>query len=272
MSIELTDTNASEIASAAAAGAPQGRLPGHGHGADAGRRHRRGRPLRRDEGRARRSRASTRRGSWSSIRRLGAAAQPNLDAEVRVGEAGSGETVLLRLYGELAKHAESVVLPLLLPDSPVVVWWPGDGAGGPGGRPARRAGPAPDHRRGRDRARPRVGDARPRPTQLRRRATPTWLDPAHARGGRCSPRRSTSTRPRSRAAVVAAERATRAPTCWPPGCSDRLGVPVEQRTTRKRPGHHRGDAGHRRRRHRDHAAGRALASSRSRTRRTGRSR
>ena len=48
-----------------------------------------------------------------------------LDAEVLVGsEAGTGETVVLRLHGELASHAESVVLPLLLPDAPVVVWWP----------------------------------------------------------------------------------------------------------------------------------------------------
>jgi glucose-6-phosphate dehydrogenase assembly protein OpcA len=48
-----------------------------------------------------------------------------LDAEVRLGvEAGTGETVVLRLYGEVANHADSVVLPLLLPDAPVVVWWP----------------------------------------------------------------------------------------------------------------------------------------------------
>jgi glucose-6-phosphate dehydrogenase assembly protein OpcA len=48
-----------------------------------------------------------------------------LDAEVRVaGETGTGETVLLRLHGELSGHAHSVVLPLLLPDAPVVVWWP----------------------------------------------------------------------------------------------------------------------------------------------------
>jgi glucose-6-phosphate dehydrogenase assembly protein OpcA len=47
-----------------------------------------------------------------------------LDAEVSIGEGGSGESVLLRLSGQLANHAESVVLPLLLPDSPVVVWWP----------------------------------------------------------------------------------------------------------------------------------------------------
>jgi len=48
-----------------------------------------------------------------------------LNAKVRVGESSSGESVLLRISGELTKHAESVVLPLLLPDSPVVVWWPG---------------------------------------------------------------------------------------------------------------------------------------------------
>ncbi|MEU2563594.1 glucose-6-phosphate dehydrogenase assembly protein OpcA [Streptomyces longispororuber] len=50
-----------------------------------------------------------------------------LDAEVRVGaDAGTGETVILRLYGEVGQHADSVVLPLLLPDAPVVVWWPVD--------------------------------------------------------------------------------------------------------------------------------------------------
>ncbi|MFI6337645.1 glucose-6-phosphate dehydrogenase assembly protein OpcA [Streptomyces sp. NPDC050535] len=48
-----------------------------------------------------------------------------LDAEVRVGaDAGTGETVVLRLYGEVADHSQSVALPLLLPDAPVVVWWP----------------------------------------------------------------------------------------------------------------------------------------------------
>ncbi|MCX4693996.1 glucose-6-phosphate dehydrogenase assembly protein OpcA [Streptomyces sp. NBC_01408] len=51
-----------------------------------------------------------------------------LDAEIRIGaDSGSGETVVLRLHGELVDHAQSVVLPLLLPDAPVVVWWP-DGA------------------------------------------------------------------------------------------------------------------------------------------------
>ncbi|MGS2587253.1 glucose-6-phosphate dehydrogenase assembly protein OpcA [Streptomyces hebeiensis] len=52
-------------------------------------------------------------------------AQARLDAEVRVGtDAGTGETVVLRLYGDIVDHAQSVVLPLLLPDAPVVVWWP----------------------------------------------------------------------------------------------------------------------------------------------------
>ncbi|MEW1660913.1 glucose-6-phosphate dehydrogenase assembly protein OpcA [Streptomyces sp. NPDC093707] len=51
-------------------------------------------------------------------------AKARLDAEVRVGtDAGTGETVILRLYGEAIDHAQSVVLPLLLPDAPVVVWW-----------------------------------------------------------------------------------------------------------------------------------------------------
>jgi glucose-6-phosphate dehydrogenase assembly protein OpcA len=52
--------------------------------------------------------------------------RPRLDAEIRVAENGPGETVLLRLYGPLADHADSVVTPLLVPDTPVVTWWPGD--------------------------------------------------------------------------------------------------------------------------------------------------
>ncbi|MGW7318506.1 glucose-6-phosphate dehydrogenase assembly protein OpcA [Streptomyces sp. NPDC054865] len=51
--------------------------------------------------------------------------EARLDAEIRVGaDSGTGETVVLRLHGELVDHAQSVVLPLLLPDAPVVVWWP----------------------------------------------------------------------------------------------------------------------------------------------------
>ncbi|OBF11794.1 glucose-6-phosphate dehydrogenase assembly protein OpcA [Mycobacterium sp. ACS4331] len=53
------------------------------------------------------------------------AAEPRLDAEIRVGaDSGAGEVVVLRLSGALAKHADSVVIPFLLPDTPVVAWWP----------------------------------------------------------------------------------------------------------------------------------------------------
>jgi glucose-6-phosphate dehydrogenase assembly protein OpcA len=52
-------------------------------------------------------------------------AEVRLDAQVRVGgDAGAGEVVALRLSGQLAGHADSVVIPFLLPDIPVVVWWP----------------------------------------------------------------------------------------------------------------------------------------------------
>ncbi|MBO0775968.1 MAG: glucose-6-phosphate dehydrogenase assembly protein OpcA, partial [Actinobacteria bacterium] len=51
--------------------------------------------------------------------------ESRLDAEIRVGEISPGETVLLRMYGLLGQHADSVVAPLLVPDTPVVTWWPG---------------------------------------------------------------------------------------------------------------------------------------------------
>ncbi|USQ78276.1 6-phosphogluconolactonase [Ornithinimicrobium faecis] len=50
-----------------------------------------------------------------------------LDAQIRVGgDAGASEIVILRLFGEMADHGASVVTPLLLPDSPIVAWWPGE--------------------------------------------------------------------------------------------------------------------------------------------------
>lgn len=53
------------------------------------------------------------------------ATEPRLDAQLRVGhDAGAGEVVVLKLSGQLADHAASVVLPFLLPDTPVVAWWP----------------------------------------------------------------------------------------------------------------------------------------------------
>jgi glucose-6-phosphate dehydrogenase assembly protein OpcA len=49
-----------------------------------------------------------------------------LDAEVQVGgHLGANECVVMRMYGRLTLHAESVVLPLLASDAPVVTWWYG---------------------------------------------------------------------------------------------------------------------------------------------------
>ncbi|WP_448004755.1 glucose-6-phosphate dehydrogenase assembly protein OpcA [Agromyces bauzanensis] len=49
-----------------------------------------------------------------------------LDAEIRVGgDAGASEVIVLRACGDAALDEESLVMGLLLPDAPVVTWWPG---------------------------------------------------------------------------------------------------------------------------------------------------
>ena len=49
----------------------------------------------------------------------------HLDAEIRVGhDAGAGETLVLRPWGEAAEHTDTLVVPFLLSDVPVVTWWP----------------------------------------------------------------------------------------------------------------------------------------------------
>jgi glucose-6-phosphate dehydrogenase assembly protein OpcA len=51
-----------------------------------------------------------------------------LDAQIRVGgDAGASEVIVVRAYGDTASDKEGLVTGLLLPDAPVVVWWPGDG-------------------------------------------------------------------------------------------------------------------------------------------------
>lgn len=47
-----------------------------------------------------------------------------VNAQVGTGAGWGGEAAIIRLTGEVVKHADSVVLPLLLPDSPVAIWWP----------------------------------------------------------------------------------------------------------------------------------------------------
>jgi glucose-6-phosphate dehydrogenase assembly protein OpcA len=62
-----------------------------------------------------------------------------LDAQLRVGgDAGASEVIVLRLAGPLVSHAESVVVPFLLPDAPVVAWWPGPGPAVPAADPVGR--------------------------------------------------------------------------------------------------------------------------------------
>jgi glucose-6-phosphate dehydrogenase assembly protein OpcA len=124
MNVDLTDTSASQIAAALvrarrAAGSPAMGMvltfvvvTDEKHCADA-------------------MRAAAAVSSEHPARILGVLRGPargraRLDAEVKIGNNTSGESVLLRMGGELVRHAESVVLPLLLPDSPVVVWWPCD--------------------------------------------------------------------------------------------------------------------------------------------------
>lgn len=52
-------------------------------------------------------------------------ADNRLDAQIRLGgDAGASEVLILRMRGELSQHEASVVTPFLLPDTPVVAWWP----------------------------------------------------------------------------------------------------------------------------------------------------
>ncbi|GEL16645.1 glucose-6-phosphate dehydrogenase assembly protein OpcA [Pseudonocardia asaccharolytica] len=56
-------------------------------------------------------------------------AAARLDAQIRVGgDAGASEVVVLRGYGPLAtdEPGAGMVMPLLLPDAPVVAWWPNE--------------------------------------------------------------------------------------------------------------------------------------------------
>ena len=48
-----------------------------------------------------------------------------LNAELRVGgDAGASEVVVLRPSGAQIPHGDTLVTPLLLPDAPIVAWWP----------------------------------------------------------------------------------------------------------------------------------------------------
>jgi len=68
-------------------------------------------------------------------------AETRLDAEIRVGgDAGASEVIVLRASGETATDPESLVTGQLLPDAPVVVWWPGEAPEDPHASPLGRIG------------------------------------------------------------------------------------------------------------------------------------
>ncbi|MGP9693587.1 6-phosphogluconolactonase [Brachybacterium sp. AOP25-B2-12] len=61
------------------------------------------------------------------------AGSDGLDAEIRVGrDAGAGEIVLLHARGQVATSLDTLVTPLLLPDAPIVAWWPSNAPSSPG--------------------------------------------------------------------------------------------------------------------------------------------
>lgn len=71
------------------------------------------------------------------------ASESRMDAQIRMGgEDGFSEIIVLHTHGEMSRHQASVVIPFLLPDTPVVAWWPGSAPDVPSedpvGRLARR--------------------------------------------------------------------------------------------------------------------------------------
>ena len=78
-----------------------------------------------DRGGQRRQPRTSLPGHRGAARRSRSPPTPGWMPQIRVGgDAGAGEVVVLRLHGQLADHASSVVMPFLLPDTPVVAWWP----------------------------------------------------------------------------------------------------------------------------------------------------
>lgn len=91
-----------------------------------------------------------------------------IDAQIRVGgDAGLSEVVILQPKGEPADAVDTLVMPLLLPDAPIVVWWTGQ----PPAEPSRDPLGAMAHRR--------ITDVTSSPTPL---ATLRSLAPGYAPG------------------------------------------------------------------------------------------
>lgn len=51
--------------------------------------------------------------------------EARVDAQIRVGgDAGASEVIVLRAFGPAASSQEGLITGLLLPDAPVIAWWP----------------------------------------------------------------------------------------------------------------------------------------------------
>ena len=139
---------------------------------------------------------------------------PRLDARIEVGEGLPGDLLVLRLHGELKHHGDAICLPLLLPDSPTIVWWPNhapdDLANDPIGSLADR------------RITDAAGESDPQAALVRRAvtmhpATRTSRGRGSPAGVRCWRPPSTSHRPRSRGPRSSPRPTTRRPHCSPHG-------------------------------------------------------
>lgn len=66
----------------------------------------------------------------------GSGTEARLDAQIRVGaDAGASEVVVLRASGPLLERCDTLVMPLLLPDAPIVAWWPREAPADPASDP-----------------------------------------------------------------------------------------------------------------------------------------
>lgn len=69
----------------------------------------------------------------------GPTSETRLNAKLLIGgAAGASEILVLHLSGEMTRHPASVITPLLLPDTPIVAWWPGQCPADPSATPLGR--------------------------------------------------------------------------------------------------------------------------------------
>lgn len=55
----------------------------------------------------------------------GASDSSTLNAQIRIGgDAGASEVIVLSAATDVVRHTDTLIMPLLLPDAPIVAWWP----------------------------------------------------------------------------------------------------------------------------------------------------